>query len=39
VAVAVFDRLGASARLAVTPGAGHGIGPEAIASMRGHLNV
>jgi len=37
--VAVFDRLGARARLAVTPGAGHGIGPEAIASMRGHLNV
>lgn len=37
--VAVFDRLGARTRLTVTPGAGHGIGPEAIAAMRGHLNV
>jgi predicted esterase len=37
--VAVFDRLGARTRLAVTPGAGHGVGPEAIASMRGHLNI
>jgi phospholipase/carboxylesterase len=37
--VAVFDLLGARTRLAVTPGAGHGVGPEAIASMRGHLNI
>ncbi|MDG4647197.1 dienelactone hydrolase family protein [Roseibacterium sp. SDUM158017] len=36
---AVFARLGARARLTVTPGAGHGIGPEAVAAMRGHLNV
>lgn len=36
---AVFERLGARARLSVTPGAGHGIGPEAVAAMRGHLNV
>lgn len=36
---AVFEGLGAKARLTVTPGAGHGIGPEAIAMMRGHLNV
>ncbi len=35
---AVFERLGGQARLTVTPGAGHGIGPEAVAAMRGHLN-
>ncbi|MGP1354890.1 alpha/beta hydrolase [Roseicyclus sp.] len=35
----VFARLGAAARLTVTPGAGHGIGPEAVAALRGHLNV
>jgi phospholipase/carboxylesterase len=35
----VFAGLGAKARLTVTPGAGHGIGPEAVATMRGHLNV
>jgi phospholipase/carboxylesterase len=35
---AVFTGLGATARLSVTPGAGHGIGPEAVATMRGHLN-
>jgi phospholipase/carboxylesterase len=35
----VFTGLGATARLSVAPGAGHGIGPEAIAAMRGHLNV
>jgi phospholipase/carboxylesterase len=36
---AVFAGLGAKARLSVTPGAGHGIGPEAVATMRGHLNL
>ena len=36
---AVFAGLGAKARLTVTPGAGHGIGPEAVATMRGHLNA
>lgn len=36
---AVFTGLGAKARLSVTPGAGHGIGPEAVAAMRGHLNI
>lgn len=36
---AVFARLGAKARLSVTPGAGHGIGTEAVATMRGHLNT
>lgn len=35
---AVFEALGAKARLTVTPGAGHGIGPEAVAAMRSHLN-
>jgi phospholipase/carboxylesterase len=35
----VFAGLGAAARLTVTPGAGHGIGPEAIAAMRGQLNA
>jgi phospholipase/carboxylesterase len=37
--VKVFEGLGATARLTVTPGAGHGIGPDAVAKMRGHLNV
>jgi phospholipase/carboxylesterase len=37
--LAVFEALGADARLSVTPGAGHGIGPEAVAAMRGHFNV
>jgi phospholipase/carboxylesterase len=36
---AVFEALGAEARLTVTPGAGHGIGADAVARMRGHLNV
>jgi phospholipase/carboxylesterase len=36
---AVFAGLGAKARLSVTPGAGHGIGPEAVATMRGHLKL
>ncbi len=36
---AVFAGLGAHARLTVTPGAGHGIGPDAVAAMRQHLNV
>jgi phospholipase/carboxylesterase len=36
---AVFAGLGAKARLSVTPGVGHGIGPEAVATMRGHLNL
>jgi uncharacterized 2Fe-2S/4Fe-4S cluster protein (DUF4445 family) len=31
--------LGATARLTVTPGAGHGIGADAVAKMRGHLNA
>jgi predicted esterase len=35
----VFAGLGAEARLTVTPGPGHGIAPEAVAAMRGHLNV
>ncbi len=34
----VFTRLGAHARLTVTPGAGHGIGPEAVAAIRARLN-
>ena len=34
----VFEGLGAQARLTVTPGAGHGIGPDAVANLRGHLN-
>lgn len=37
--LSVFERLGAEARLSVTPGPGHGVGPEAVAAMRGHLNV
>jgi predicted esterase len=37
--LAVFESLGAQARFAVTPGPGHGIGPEAVAAMRGHLNL
>lgn len=36
---AVFAALGAQTRLTVTPGAGHGIVPEAVAAMRAHLNV
>jgi predicted esterase len=36
---AVFEALGAQARLSVTPGPGHGIGPDAVATMRGHLDV
>ena len=35
----VFAALGARSRLTVTPGAGHGIGPDAVAAMRRHLNV
>jgi phospholipase/carboxylesterase len=35
----VFTGLGARRGCRLTPGAGHGIGPEAIAAMRGHLNV
>ncbi len=36
---AVFAGLGAEARLTVTTGARHGIGPEAVAAMRAHPNA
>ncbi|MFW5641987.1 MAG: alpha/beta hydrolase [Roseicyclus sp.] len=35
----VFESLGAAARLSVTPGAGHGIGPDAVAAMRRNLEA
>jgi predicted esterase len=36
---AVFAALGASSRLSVTPGSGHGIGPDAVTAIRAHLNA